>query len=138
LAGVLNALDIVNMDPASMLEKRVTSTFFPHGLGHPIGLQVHDVAGFSTEDGTLIPRPDGHPFLRMTRTLEPGMVVTIEPGLYFIPMLLAELKNRPEAKAVNWQKVEQLLPYGGVRIEDEVHCTDGEPENLSRNAFAAL
>jgi Xaa-Pro dipeptidase len=138
LAGVLNALDIVNMDPASMLEKRVTSTFFPHGLGHPIGLQVHDVAGFSDENGTLIPRPDGHPFLRMTRTLEPGMVVTIEPGLYFIPSLLAELKLRPEAKAVNWQKVEQLMPYGGVRIEDEVHCTHGDPENLSRDAFAAL
>ena len=67
-----------------------------------------------------------------------GDALTIEPGLYFIPMLLADLKNRPEAKAVNWAKVEQLIPYGGVRIEDEVHCTDGEPENLSRNAFAAL
>ena len=138
LAGVLNALDIVAMDPASMLEKRVSSVFFPHGLGHPIGLQVHDVAGFSDVHGNLIPRPDGHPFLRMTRTLEAGMVVTIEPGLYFIPMLLAELKNRPEAKAVNWQKVEQLLPYGGVRIEDEVYCTNDVPENLSRDAFAAL
>lgn len=138
LAGVLNALEIVNMDPVTMLDKRVSSVFFPHGLGHPIGLQVHDVAGFSDENGTLIPRPEGHPFLRMTRTLEPGMVVTIEPGLYFIPSLLAELKQRPEAKAVNWQKVEQLMPYGGVRIEDEVHCTGGEPENLSRDAFAAL
>jgi Xaa-Pro dipeptidase len=138
LAGVLNALDIVNMDPVTMLDKRVSSVFFPHGLGHPIGLQVHDVAGFSDENGRLIPRPEGHPFLRMTRTLEPGMVVTIEPGLYFIPSLLAELKLRPEAKAVNWQKVEQLMPYGGVRIEDEVHCTVGEPENLSRDAFAAL
>ncbi|MBP6534510.1 MAG: M24 family metallopeptidase, partial [Arenimonas sp.] len=94
--------------------------------------------GFSDENGVLIPRPDGHPFLRMTRTLEPGMVVTIEPGLYFIPSLLAQLKTRPEAKAVNWAKVEQLMPYGGVRIEDEVHCTGGEPENLSRDAFAAL
>jgi Xaa-Pro dipeptidase len=138
LAGVLNALEIVNMDPASMVEKGVSSVFFPHGLGHPIGLQVHDVAGFSDENGTLIPRPDGHPFLRMTRTLEPGMVVTIEPGLYFIPLLLADLKTRPEAKAVNWAKVEQLMPYGGVRIEDEVHCTGDAPENLSRNAFAAL
>lgn len=138
LGGVLHALGIVDMDPAGMLEKRVTSTFFPHGLGHPIGLQVHDVAGFSDEGGMLIPRPDGHPFLRMTRTLEPGMVVTIEPGLYFIPALLSDLKKRPEAKAVNWAKVEQLMPYGGVRIEDEVHCTDGGPENLSRDAFAAL
>ena len=138
LAGVLNALDIVTMDPVTMLDKRVSPVFFPHGLGHPIGLQVHDVAGFSDEHGTLIPRPEGHPYLRMTRTLEPGMVVTIEPGLYFIPSLLAELKQRPEAKAVNWQKVEQLMPYGGVRIEDEVHCTAGDPENLSRDAFAAL
>ena len=138
LGGVLNALGIVEMDPASMLEKRLTSVFFPHGLGHPIGLQVHDVAGFSDQQGKLIPRPDGHPFLRMTRTLEPGMVVTIEPGLYFIPSLLAGLKDRPEAKAVNWSKIEQLLPYGGVRIEDDVHCTDDEPENLSRDAFAAL
>jgi Xaa-Pro dipeptidase len=53
-------------------------------------------------------------------------------------MLLADLKNRPEAKVVNWAKVEQLMPYGGVRIEDEVHCTEDEPENISRDAFAAL
>jgi len=138
LGGVLRDLGIVDMDPGSMLEKGVSSVFYPHGLGHPIGLQVHDVAGFSDENGDLIPRPDGHPFLRMTRTLAPGMVVTIEPGLYFIPMLLADLKTRPEAKAVNWAKVEQLMPYGGVRIEDEVHCTDGDPENISRDAFAAL
>lgn len=138
LGGVLRDLGIVDMDPGSMLEKGVSSVFYPHGLGHPIGLQVHDVAGFSDENGVLIPRPDGQPFLRMTRTLAPGMVVTIEPGLYFIPTLLAKLKQRPESKLVNWQKVEQLMPYGGVRIEDEVHCTDAEPENLSRDAFAAL
>jgi Xaa-Pro dipeptidase len=138
LGSVLRDLGIVDMDPGSMLEKGVSSVFYPHGLGHPIGLQVHDVAGFSDENGVLIPRPEGHPFLRMTRTLAPGMVVTIEPGLYFIPTLLAKLKQSPEAKSVNWQKVEQLIPYGGVRIEDEVHCTESEPENLSRDAFAAL
>lgn len=138
LGGVLRDLGIVDMDPGSMLEKGVSSIFYPHGLGHPIGLQVHDVAGFSNEHGELIARPEGHPFLRMTRTLEPGMVVTIEPGLYFIPTLLDTLKQRPEAKSVNWQKVEQLMPYGGVRIEDEVHCTNDEPENISREAFAAL
>ena len=138
LGGVLRTLGIVDMDPGQMLATGLTSTFFPHGLGHPIGLQVHDVGGFTDEDGTVIPRPDGHPFLRMTRVLEPGMVVTIEPGLYFIPTLLSKLKARPEGKAVNWDKVEQLLPWGGVRIEDEVHCTDGVPENLTRDAFAAV
>jgi Xaa-Pro dipeptidase len=138
LGNVLRTLEIVDMDPGQMLETGVTSTFFPHGLGHPIGLQVHDVAGFSDEDGVLIPRPNGHPFLRMTRTLAPGMVVTIEPGIYFIPTLLAKLKAGPHAKAVDWSNVEHLLPFGGVRIEDEVHCTDAAPENLTRDAFAAL
>ena len=137
LGGVLRALGLVDMDPDDMLARGVTSTFFPHGLGHPIGLQVHDVAGFTDEEGQLIPRPEGHPFLRMTRTLEPGMVVTIEPGLYFIPTLLARLRGRPEGKAVDWTAVDALAPWGGVRIEDEVHCTDGAPENLTRDAFAA-
>ncbi len=138
LGNVLRTLGIVDMEPGEMLSSGVTSTFFPHGLGHPIGLQVHDVAGFSDEDGNLIPRPNGHPYLRMTRTLAPGMVVTIEPGIYFIPTLLSKLKATPQAKAVNWAQVEKLLPYGGVRIEDEVHCTDAAPENLTRDAFAAL
>ena len=137
LGGVLRNLGIVDMDPGDMLAQGVTSTFFPHGLGHPIGLQVHDVAGFSDENGNLIPRPAGHPYLRMTRTLSPGMVVTIEPGIYFIPTLLSKLKATPQAKSVDWSKVEALLPYGGVRIEDEVHCTDSAPENLTREAFAA-
>ncbi len=94
LGSVLRTLGIVDMDPDAMLQQGVTSMFFPHGLGHPIGLQVHDVAGFSDEDGQLIPRPAGHPYLRMTRTLAPGMVVTIEPGIYFIPTLLAKLQGR--------------------------------------------
>ena len=66
------------------------------------------------------------------------MVVTIEPGLYFIPTLLKKLKASAQAKHVDWDEVEKLLPFGGVRIEDEVHCTDGAPENLTRDAFAAL
>jgi Xaa-Pro dipeptidase len=138
LGSVLKALEIVDMDPGTMLETGVTSTFFPHGLGHPIGLQVHDVAGFSDIDGNLIPRPPGHPYLRMTRTLAAGMVVTIEPGIYFIPTLLAKLKTTAQAKSVDWKKVAHLAKFGGVRIEDEVHCTEGTPENLTRDAFAEL
>jgi Xaa-Pro dipeptidase len=136
LGGVLRDLGIVDMDPGTMLAEGVTSVFFPHGLGHPIGLQVHDVAGFVDEAGELIPRPAGHPYLRMTRTLEPGMVVTIEPGLYFIPTLLKGLRGSKNAKNVDWGKVEHLAKFGGVRVEDEVHCTDSAPENLTRDAFA--
>jgi Xaa-Pro dipeptidase len=73
----------------------------------------------------------------MTRVLEPGMVVTIEPGLYFIDMLLEELRAKPVANDIDWNKVDAFRPYGGIRIEDDVVCTDGAPENLTRDAFAA-
>src|SRR5690348_16042797 len=124
------------MEAESALESGVTRAFFPHGLGHSIGLQVHDVGGFARNDrGDTVPLPDGHPYLRMTRTLEPGMVVTIEPGLYFIEMLLAELRDKPLAKEIDWHKVEAFKQYGGIRIEDDVVCTEGEPENLTRDAW---
>jgi len=137
LAGVLREHGFIRMEPESAVATGVTAAFFPHGLGHPIGLQVHDVAGFQQgERGGSIPRPARHPYLRMTRTLEPGMVVTIEPGLYFIDMLLAELRERPVAKDIDWERIELFKPYGGIRIEDDVACTGGEPENLTRDAFA--
>lgn len=137
LAGVLREHGFIRMSAESAVESGVTSAFLPHGLGHPIGLQVHDVAGFQqSERGGSIPRPDGHPYLRMTRVLEPGMVVTIEPGLYFIDMLLAELKAKPVAADIDWAKVDAFRRYGGIRIEDDVACTDGAPENLTRDAFA--
>jgi len=90
--------------------------------------------------GALAPKPEGHPYLRLTRTLQPGMAVTIEPGLYFIPTLLKALRAGPHAGAVNWGLVEHLSRYGGVRIEDDVVCraAGAPPENLTRDAFAAL
>lgn len=139
LAEVLREHGVIRMSAESAVQSGVTSAFFPHGLGHPIGLQVHDVAGFQVnESGGFIPRPEGHPYLRMTRVLEPGMVVTIEPGLYFIDMLLEELRAKPAASDVDWAKVDAFRPYGGIRIEDDVVCTGGVPENLTRDAFAAL
>ena len=137
LADVLREHGLIRMSAESAVQSGVTSAFFPHGLGHPIGLQVHDVAGFQRDErGGFIPRPEGHPYLRMTRVLEPGMVVTIEPGLYFIDMLLEELRDKPVSNDIDWNKVAAFRPYGGIRIEDDVMCTDGEPENLTRNAFA--
>lgn len=139
LAGVLREHGFIRMSAESAVESGITSAFFPHGLGHPIGLQVHDVAGFQqNEHGGSIPRPAGHPYLRMTRVLEPGMVVTIEPGLYFIDMLLAELRDKPVAADIDWAKVDAFRQYGGIRIEDDVVCTDDAPENLTRDAFAQL
>jgi len=138
LAGVLAETGIVRMSPESQVETGLSSTFFPHGVGHLIGLQVHDVAGLqSDESGGQRDRPAGHPFLRLTRDLAPGMAVTIEPGIYFIPTLLDRLRAGPHAGVVDWSAVEQLLPFGGVRIEDDVVCTAGAPLNLTREAFAA-
>jgi len=138
LAGILRDQDFIRLSPESAVETGVSSIFFPHGLGHMLGLQVHDVAGFQKdENGGTIPRPPGHPYLRFTRTLEPRMVTTIEPGIYFIDLLLAELKNKPQARDVNWDKVDAFRRFGGIRIEDDVVCTDGAPENLTRDAFAA-
>ncbi|WP_454829054.1 Xaa-Pro dipeptidase [Pseudoxanthomonas wuyuanensis] len=137
LMGILKDFGVITVSPEAALATGVSAAFFPHGLGHPIGLQVHDVAGFAESDrGGKIPRPFGHPYLRMTRVLEPGMVVTIEPGIYFIDMLLEEVKKNGHAGSVDWARVDAFRPYGGIRIEDDVLCTEGEADNLTRPAFA--
>ena len=139
LAGILKEFGISKMSAESAVETGVSAAFFPHGIGHGIGLQVHDVGGFAQSDrGGTIAKPEGHPYLRLTRVLEPGMVVTIEPGLYFIDLLLAPLRQGEHANAIDWDRVEAFRPYGGIRIEDDVVCTDGAPRNLTREGFAAL
>jgi len=140
IGGLLHDAGIVGCDADTAVAERVTSVFFPHGIGHLLGLQVHDVAGLAA-DATgerEIPRPDGHPFLRLTRVLEPGFVVTVEPGIYFIDLLLDAARADGRGRLIDWQAVERLRPFGGIRIEDDVACTGGAPENLTRNAFAEL
>ena len=139
IAALLREHRIVRMDADNAVSSGVTSVFFPHGIGHLLGLQVHDVAGLARDrTGAERPQPPGHPHLRLTRTLEPGFVVTIEPGLYFIAALLREARNSTLSASIDWQRVEELAPYGGIRIEDNVVCTEGAPENLTRTAFAKI
>lgn len=140
IARVLREAGLVAMSDEAMVAEGVTKTFFPHGVGHLLGLQVHDVGGFMAgECGGVADKPEGHRYLRLTRPLQAGMVVTIEPGLYFIPMLLRELRASAHAGQVDWAGVERLARYGGIRIEDDVACRAGgaAPENLTREAFAA-
>jgi len=127
-----------DIDADGIVEKRISSTFFPHGVGHYLGLQVHDVAGFMKDAcGATIAKPDGHPYLRLTREVSPGMVFTIEPGLYFIEPLLAEIKKTENAKYINWARVDAFRKFGGIRVEDDLVVTANGHENLTRDAFAA-
>ena len=114
-------------------EKKLTHPFFPHGIGHHLGIQVHDVAGKQSDpQGTPAPPPEEHPFLRNTRTIEPGHVLTIEPGLYFIPMLLRPLRAGEHAERLDWTLIDALTPLGGIRIEDNVLVTETGHRNLTR------
>jgi Xaa-Pro dipeptidase len=70
--------------------------------------------------------------------LEPGVVVTVEPGIYLIDSLLRAAREDKRAVHIDWAVVEQLRPFGGIRIEDNVVATNGAPENLTRDAFARL
>lgn len=128
-----------DLDADGVLERRISSTFLPHGVGHLLGLQVHDVGGFMADrEGHTIPKPDGHPWLRLTRVIDPGWVFTIEPGLYFVESLLGDLQKSDEAKYVDWSRVDAFRKYGGIRIEDNVVVTETGNENLTRAAFTEL
>jgi Xaa-Pro dipeptidase len=128
-AGIITA----SVDEA--VDTALTSVFYPHGIGHLLGLQVHDVGGRQRDAaGGEIERPYNHPFLRLTRKLEDGFVVTVEPGFYFIDQLLHEAKQKPIGNKIDWKRVEQLRKFGGIRIEDDVVARPGGQENLTRAA----
>jgi Xaa-Pro dipeptidase len=139
ISQVLQAAEIIDMPPEEAVATGVSRTFFPHGLGHFLGLQVHDVGALlASTGGQQIPRPDDDPYLRLTRILEPGNIITIEPGLYFIASLLEQLRQKPVSKRVNWIRVEHFMQFGGIRIEDNIHISETGNTNLTRDAFAAL
>jgi Xaa-Pro dipeptidase len=138
LAGVLAMHGIVSGSPESVVESGVSSVFFPHGIGHLLGLMVHDAAGFAAApSGGTREKPEGHPYLRLTRDLEAGFAVTIEPGIYFIDSLLEAARADGRGKSIDWKRVEALRPFGGIRVEDNVVARAGGPRNLTREAFAA-
>lgn len=138
VAGVLCRQSLVTCTPQAALERGLTRAFFPHGLGHLLGLQVHDVGGRQADTaGNSIEAPPAYPRLRLLRTLDTGFTLTIEPGIYFIDSLLTELRASPQGADVNWSRVDALRPFGGIRIEDNLVVEAGGSENLTRDAFAA-
>ncbi len=118
------------------IEKRYTSVFFPHGVGHHLGIQVHDIGGHQkARDGGVLPPPDAHPYLRNTRVMEEGHVFTIEPGVYFVQMLLEPHRVGASKAAFNWDLIDVLAPFGGIRVEDNVVVTNSGHRNLTREVL---
>lgn len=136
VSNVLNEVGLVSCSAEAAFEQKLSDVFFPHGVGHLLGLQTHDVGGKTlTLAGEVGESPERFPSLRFLRQIENNIVFTVEPGIYFIPVLLDSIANHRD---VNWQKVEQLIPFGGVRIEDNVVVLEGKATNLTRPEFARI
>jgi Xaa-Pro dipeptidase len=135
-AGITNILlgsGICNGSREALLAQKVSTLFMPHGIGHLLGIQVHDVGGrMKNREGDTLAPHDDYPSLRTTRMTEVGQVFTIEPGLYFIPVLLNPERGSARGKLINWDLVDTLSPLGGIRIEDNVLVTATGVENLTR------
>jgi len=123
-------LGLLRGEVGQLVSSGAVALFYPHGLGHLIGLTVHDAGGYPAGR-----EPSSHPqsrYLRTDRLLEAGMVTSVEPGIYFIDALLQDPAVRERfAEEVVWDDVDQLRGFGGIRIEDDIHITDNEPEVLS-------
>lgn len=133
ITNILLGSGICNGSREALLAQKVSTLFMPHGIGHLLGIQVHDVGGRMKNHAgdTLAPHRD-YPSLRTTRMTEVGQVFTIEPGLYFIPLLLNPERDCPRGRLINWDLVDTLIPLGGIRIEDNVLVTENGVENLTR------
>ena len=125
----LKSLDLVRGDVAEMLPLGISGLFMPHGLGHNMGMDVHDMEDLGENYVGYAEDQKRHPLLglgnlRMARRLEPGHVVTDEPGIYFIPALIEQWKREGTDKGfVNYEKLAGYYDFGGIRLEDDVLVT---------------
>ncbi len=130
IAEGLVSLGLLTGSAESLVERDTHALFFPHGLGHMVGLGVRDASGF-LPGRTRSTRP-GLSMLRTDLPLEKGYVMTVEPGVYFIPALLQDPAQRERHRdAVRWDRVDGQMEFGGIRVEDDVLVTDGPPEVLT-------
>jgi Xaa-Pro aminopeptidase len=131
--GLVN-LGILQGKPEELVEKDIHALFFPHGIGHLLGLDVHDMedlgdlAGY--EDGRSRSERFGLGYLRLNRPLRTGMLVTIEPGFYQVPAILNHARSQYHY-LINWERLEQFSDVRGIRIEDDVLVTDNGAEILT-------
>jgi Xaa-Pro aminopeptidase len=130
IAEGLVGCGILRGQPDSLVESGAVWLFFPHGIGHLLGLGVRDAGGTPLRERRDEPKP--FPNLRINLPLEPGMVVTVEPGIYFVPAILDDPDNRRKHRdEVDWDRVDGMLDFGGIRIEDNVLITDDGQEIIT-------
>ena len=136
MAEGLVDLGILQGLPSDLVEQDAHALFFPHGVGHLLGLDVHDMedlgdlAGYA--EGRTRSDRFGLSFLRLDRPLQAGMAVTIEPGFYQVPAILQDPERRAKYQdSINWDRLAQFADVRGIRIEDDVLITDGGVEVLT-------
>jgi Xaa-Pro aminopeptidase len=140
----LKALGLMRGDVVDAVHQGAHALFFPHGLGHMLGLDVHDMESLGEDvvgydDQTRRSGQFGLSSLRMGRQLKPGFVVTAEPGIYFIPMLIEQWKAEKRCtEFINYGEVEKYRGFGGIRIEDDVLITRNGCRVLSHNIPKAV
>lgn len=133
IAEMLYEVGVLKVNGEEAFEKGLSRVFYPHGLGHHLGIQVHDVGGRQVDlNGKILPPDEKYPWLRTTRPIEVGHVLTVEPGLYFIPLLLDPQRTGEHKDCFNWNLVDELVPLGGIRVEDNILVRADGVENLSR------
>jgi Xaa-Pro aminopeptidase len=129
LASGLKDLGLMRGDIEKAVQAGAHTLFFQCGLGHMLGLDVHDMEGLGEEyvgyTDTIKRNPEfGFKSLRLAKALEPGFVITVEPGIYFIPELIDRWKAKQKnSQYINYQLVEAYRDFGGIRIEDDVLVT---------------
>jgi Xaa-Pro aminopeptidase len=129
IARGLVAFGVLRGEPDALVESGAVWLFFPHGIGHMLGLGVRDAAG-PLRARRDTPSPVAN--LRINLPLEPGYVVTVEPGIYFVPAMLQDPERRSRHRdTVDWDRVDRMLDFGGIRIEDNVLITDDGHEILT-------
>ncbi len=129
MAQGLVDMKILNISADEALNTNAISVFFPHGVGHMVGLRVRDVGGPYNPN----PKKYAGARLRVDMTLEENHLMTVEPGLYFIESLLKDSETRRTfGDQINWQEAEKWLSFGGVRIEDDILVTSKGPVNLTQ------
>ena len=129
LASGLKDLGLMKGDVEEAVRQGAHAMFMPHGLGHMMGLDVHDMEGLGEDfvgydEETKRIKQFGTAYLRLGRKLEPGFVLTNEPGIYFIPALVNLWKKEGKHKDfINYDKTEEYLGFGGIRLEDDILVT---------------